>query len=1150
MKIVITQAVWGKKYIDLFAKYSLPSLLSENNVPSISRKHEITFLVYSTKSEINKLKKTKIVNELNKYVIFEWFELEGFGFNKWSIPGEAGNRKYAFLTNLHDHSVSYSKKYDVLMFNYADFIWGNGSVENIIDFYIKDVDAVLGFCLPVDQENFKIILDNKLSCNIKTNNDLNIPNNEFTELILSNLHREAQLRLWDGPLFSLVPTYLMWSVKDEGVILRGYHQTIFAMRTNLPYLNEGFLNMGSLDGYVSSLICESGNYKIASDSGLVSVCSLYETIIDSRAPPWITKDAALADCVRSSVTVAQRKLAMEPIFLRTKNRLNDSDWKIIEDKSASYLKLVHETIGFNEYRYKKSNKLEIVKNIVEGVSKTSYFDSIEYLLAVLGNKIEFIANHKSYALKIMARIIFIQNINSILLRFNSNGKTILISDLFRKILYIDQIEGKINSILFNLHKFSHEIERIKEIENFTKNIILNPCFDNPQNIKYVATEGIFCQLPQADWYAHFDINDDSSSESSQNIINVTVDSEPALDINFGKLAKTVYLANTIKLSEGNYKLTGKFEFSVSVENLSAENALVHIIIHVPLDSSFTKYKDNVAHFYIIQNNPNTTSTFSIEPNAASKCEGSFLLSPHYISLINKWGLRFCIGLEVKDTKNKVMRVYRPLLEIVDTSMDKINSHNNMLVDFGLYNYLKPIFNINVRLKFKEIINQKLGNYIRLMVLKTASFFTKLDNYYEENLNKYFIEKAINDLNDIIYTINILKLSNKEFLYLNLLKNINYLKKLSPNNAIVLRIEAYVKYKSGNDPLYLDSYLDADNIIKNSKRYNYSTLSEDSQSIFYDLEDEKFPGFYLDALSKYKILKKDNRTYNIYIDINHDDYLTKSVFYGYSNIFNIKNYNKTKEIAMSNFKMENWTIAIPSISGEEYWTREGMIKEVNRLWKLKGKNIKINESQIYWKLIKYNKKTKSNKIPKKITFVFSIKHKEGDDFLLSYLNEIQSLLLSLKLRCPSITLFIFEDYYKFFSNNILFNTNNGFKIFKYGCDIETLGNIYSEILDSNLVVSQSNNINHLCSEHDVPTILLADEIYNSLTENINNIVIPNKFLHYNILEKMPLMNYNQISTFPELVINKSQSKNTTFINNDEILKAISFFVNNISTRNYK
>jgi hypothetical protein len=169
MKLVITQAIWGQKYLDLYVKYSLPSLLAKNNIPATAKKNEITFLIYSTKNEINKLKKENVTKELCKYVSIEWFALEEFGFNRWTIPGEAGNQKYAFLTNLHDHSVHFSKKFDVLMFNYADFVWGDGSVENILETYLKNNDAVLGFCLPVDQENFKNVLDSEIYCNKNTN---------------------------------------------------------------------------------------------------------------------------------------------------------------------------------------------------------------------------------------------------------------------------------------------------------------------------------------------------------------------------------------------------------------------------------------------------------------------------------------------------------------------------------------------------------------------------------------------------------------------------------------------------------------------------------------------------------------------------------------------------------------------------------------------------------------------------------------------------------------------------------------------------------------------------------------------------------------------------------------------------------------------
>ena len=64
MKIFITTAIWGSKYVDIFSQYSLASLLSKNNIPHLSSLHEITIHLITTKSDYQRLKNKKSFNSV------------------------------------------------------------------------------------------------------------------------------------------------------------------------------------------------------------------------------------------------------------------------------------------------------------------------------------------------------------------------------------------------------------------------------------------------------------------------------------------------------------------------------------------------------------------------------------------------------------------------------------------------------------------------------------------------------------------------------------------------------------------------------------------------------------------------------------------------------------------------------------------------------------------------------------------------------------------------------------------------------------------------------------------------------------------------------------------------------------------------------
>ena len=90
------------------------------------------------------------------------------------------------------------------------------------------------------------------------------------------MHREARLRFWDGPAFSITPSYLMWLVENEGLILRAYHQTILGMKVDAKdnEFKKG-IQFGSLDANFVKHIVTKGNFEIAKNSDDILVFSLF-----------------------------------------------------------------------------------------------------------------------------------------------------------------------------------------------------------------------------------------------------------------------------------------------------------------------------------------------------------------------------------------------------------------------------------------------------------------------------------------------------------------------------------------------------------------------------------------------------------------------------------------------------------------------------------------------------------------------------------------------------------------------------------------------------------------------------------------------------------------------------------------------------------
>ena len=51
MKILLSQAIWGEKYVDIFLKYSYSSLMASGNLIQVAKNHQITLDLYTTKKD-------------------------------------------------------------------------------------------------------------------------------------------------------------------------------------------------------------------------------------------------------------------------------------------------------------------------------------------------------------------------------------------------------------------------------------------------------------------------------------------------------------------------------------------------------------------------------------------------------------------------------------------------------------------------------------------------------------------------------------------------------------------------------------------------------------------------------------------------------------------------------------------------------------------------------------------------------------------------------------------------------------------------------------------------------------------------------------------------------------------------------------------
>lgn len=349
MKVLISVAVWGKAYCSLLTRFSLATLLSPKNIPELAKESSITIHIVTTRRDRRNLSTADIVAELQRYCSIEWEIIDDFGI--YQPPTGPGGEKYPFLSGLQNIAIARAADFDAIVFNYADFIWADGSLSAVVEMLKADrsLDAVLGFCLPVDRDSALTLLERYRSTGPL--GIIELAPRDASKVVIRCLHREAKNRFWDSLGFTITPSYLMWRIEPYGVLLRAYHQSVLAMRVRPrePGYPQRILR-GSLDASLAAQLAQASSVTFATDTDKVLVFSLYDTPVDSRMPSGMTREMSMRKFVAGDVVPKQRRFAEYAYRLKLKDG-GEPEWDLIATESWSTLQHLQDTTSFDQAMY-------------------------------------------------------------------------------------------------------------------------------------------------------------------------------------------------------------------------------------------------------------------------------------------------------------------------------------------------------------------------------------------------------------------------------------------------------------------------------------------------------------------------------------------------------------------------------------------------------------------------------------------------------------------------------------------------------------------------------------------------------------------------------------------------------------------------------
>ena len=328
--ILISNPVWGRKNCEIFCNYSLRSLLYGGNIPLLKKNYDITLHILTKKEDLIFFEKNIFFKSIPNNV-----KVDFFFFKKIFTLS-----KYSKVSKLQNISIKKSTNYDFIVFNYADFIWSDFSLSNSINKLIKKKLHFLSFfCLPVEHKQLKSFVEKN-----KKINQL-----ELSNFSTNNLHREAKLRIWDDKKFTTTPTFIIFKIQSEGLLISAYHQTVLAASVeDNRILREGIKGV-SLDEYFSSVIKDS-KFETVCDSQDIMVSAICDWEHDSSINDKKLINPFIKKCFRR-LNNSNRHLSRKLINISINKKKKEALWRKKERYAINVINDLNSNYPFHEIEH-------------------------------------------------------------------------------------------------------------------------------------------------------------------------------------------------------------------------------------------------------------------------------------------------------------------------------------------------------------------------------------------------------------------------------------------------------------------------------------------------------------------------------------------------------------------------------------------------------------------------------------------------------------------------------------------------------------------------------------------------------------------------------------------------------------------------------
>lgn len=224
---ICVTAVWGYEYTHYFLSITLPSLLSEGNLPSLVSKR--AYHIYTTKKDAEVIKQSYAFQTLQRIMPVQ------FHF----ITSLEGPFAFSTLSNCYRRAIYQADKQNAALFFFpANCVYADGSIANAETLMLEGARVIsvpsVRLALEVVEPLFHEVFGEREGTVIK------ITARELVKIGLDNLHPITLKQVWnEGRYNDMIPDNLFWKIQDEGMVGRCFYLhplAVFAQNKHAPFM--------------------------------------------------------------------------------------------------------------------------------------------------------------------------------------------------------------------------------------------------------------------------------------------------------------------------------------------------------------------------------------------------------------------------------------------------------------------------------------------------------------------------------------------------------------------------------------------------------------------------------------------------------------------------------------------------------------------------------------------------------------------------------------------------------------------------------------------------------------------------------------------------------------------------------------------------